>query len=288
MGADDFYKRLLDQLYDGVYFVDRTRRITYWNAAAEQITGFASEEVVGSFCFQNILRHIDKAGTVLCMNGCPLHGTMQDGIPRQADVFLHHKDGRRVPVHVRVTPMHDDAGNVVGAGEIFSRKTVRIEAERRLSELRRRLVVDPLTQVPNRQFAERSIRAQLVELQNGGPGFGILFMDIDRFKAFNDEYGHEVGDRALRIVAGTLAGCVRPTDVVARWGGEEFIGVFREIDGAGLEVVCRKVLAVVRGSDVPVGATLARADDDSERLLRRADELMYRSKAGGRDRATMG
>jgi diguanylate cyclase (GGDEF)-like protein/PAS domain S-box-containing protein len=299
MGTEDFYRRLLDQLYDGVYFVDRTRRITYWNAAAEQITGYVREEVVGSFCFNNILRHIDKAGAALCLDGCPLHGTIRDGIPRQADVFLHHKNGQRVPVHIRVTPMHDDEGNLVGAGEIFSRRTVRAEAERRLSELRRRLFVDPLTQVPNRQYAERTIHSLLVEMQNGGSAFGALFMDIDRFKTFNDEHGHEVGDRALKIVAGSLASCVRPTDVIARWGGEEFVGLFRDVDEAGLGAVSAKLLAVVRGSDVPadgkrlpvtisIGATLARPEDDSESLLRRADALMYRSKAAGRDRVTIG
>jgi diguanylate cyclase (GGDEF)-like protein len=124
----------------------------------------------------------------------------------------------------------------------------------------------------------------------------VLFIDIDRFKSFNDTHGHDIGDRAQD--RGAL-GCVRPTDVVARWGGEEFIGLFDEVDADGLEVVCRKLLAVVRSSDVlaadqrlpvsvSIGATLARSDDDSESVVRRADALMYRSKADGRDRATTG
>jgi len=299
MEPAEFYKRLFDQLHDGVYFVDRKRRITYWNAAAERVTGFARDEVVGSYCFDNILRHVDRAGTELCLHGCPLHSTIGDGRAREADVFLHHKNGHRVAVHVRVTPMQDEAGNVIGAGEIFSEKGARTDVERRLSELRRQLLVDQLTQLANRQYAERTIRTHLFEMRNGGPTFGVLFMDVDHFKSFNDNYGHEVGDRALKTVANTLVGCVRPTDVVARWGGEEFVGVFDEVDGAALETVCQKLLVVVRNSDVlaadmrlrvtiSIGATLARPDEDSELLVRRADELMYRSKSGGRNRATIG
>ena len=299
MVSPDFYEQLLDQLYDGVYFVDRERRITYWNAGAERITGYTRDEVVGRFCFHNILRHVDQAGTELCLNGCPLHATIGDGQPRNTDVFLHHKDGYRVPIRVRVTPIVDQAGAIVGAAEVFSQKTARSEVERRLSDLRRRLLIDQLTQVPNRQHLERSISSRLLDLRSGGEGFGLLFMDIDHFKIFNDTHGHDVGDRALKTVASTLAGCVRPTDVVGRWGGEEFLGVFGDVDASGLEVVCQKVLTVIRSSDVlvgerrlpltiSIGATLARADDDRESLVRRADEMLYRSKAGGRDRATIG
>lgn len=299
MLSADFYARLLDQLHDGVYFVDRERRITTWNAAASRITGYEREEVVGRFCFHNLLRHVDGKGTSLCLLGCPLHATIGDGEPRETEVFLHHKEGHRVPIRVRVTPIHDEAGNIAGAAEVFSQRTAQAEIERRLSQLRLRLLIDPLTELPNRQHVERSIRTHLHDLKSGGPGFAVLFMDIDRFKSFNDVHGHDVGDRALKTVAGTLSACVRPTDTVGRWGGEEFLGVFADMDAAGLEVVCNKLLAVVRASDVEapagrlpvtisIGATLARADDDSETLVKRADQLMYRSKAQGRDRATIG
>ncbi len=299
MISPDFCSQLLDQLNDGVYFVDRERRITYWNEAASRITGYGFDEVVGRFCFHNILRHIDGKGTSLCLDGCPLQAAIGDGRPRDVEVFLHHKDGHRVPIRVRVTPIRDEAGAVTGAAEVFAPRSVAAETERRLSQLRRRLLIDRLTGLPNRQHVERSIRIHLHDLKSGGPAFGVLFMDIDRFKSFNDAHGHDVGDRALKTVAGTLAACVRPTDVVGRWGGEEFLGVFPEMDDAGLQAVCDKLLAVVRSSDVQVGAerlpitisigaTLARVDDELDGLVKRADRLMYRSKAEGRDRATIG
>ena len=93
--------KLLDSLFDGVYFVDLDRRITYWNAGAERISGYLRSEVVGSCCADNLLRHIDTEGHKLCQDGCPLAATMRDGKTRESSVYLHHKFGHRVPVLVR-------------------------------------------------------------------------------------------------------------------------------------------------------------------------------------------
>jgi len=75
---DALYRNLLDNLFDGIYFVDRKRTITYWNRAAETITGFSADEVVGTQCFDNILRHVDDAGTELCIYWCLLVQTLTE------------------------------------------------------------------------------------------------------------------------------------------------------------------------------------------------------------------
>ncbi len=90
----DSYSRIIDHLYDGLYFVDRNRVIQYWNRAAERITGYAAAEVVGRPCSDNILTHVTDNGDNLCMGACPLMATLKDGQMREASVFLHHKDGR--------------------------------------------------------------------------------------------------------------------------------------------------------------------------------------------------
>ncbi|HRX25664.1 MAG TPA: PAS domain-containing protein, partial [Aminivibrio sp.] len=84
---------MLDALKEGAYFVDRERRITYWNKAAERLTGFRSEEVVGHRCSENILVHVDCQGKNLCKAGCPLLATMEDTLTREAEVFFHHRRG---------------------------------------------------------------------------------------------------------------------------------------------------------------------------------------------------
>jgi PAS domain S-box-containing protein len=112
----DFYGRLLDGISDGVYFMDRDRIIRYWNRGAERITGFNKEEVIGTACRDNVLMHVDDAGTSLCLAElCPALGTIMDGQEREAEVYLHHKEGYRLPVIARISPIRDDSGNITGA-----------------------------------------------------------------------------------------------------------------------------------------------------------------------------
>lgn len=115
----DLHKELLDCFYDGIYYVDLKRVIQFWNKSAEGITGFSAEEVIGKCCYSNILNHVDLNSKQLCIDNCPLHETLQDGIPRKANVFLHHKDGFRVPVTILVIPVYADK-EIIGAMEVFA------------------------------------------------------------------------------------------------------------------------------------------------------------------------
>jgi len=104
---DGFFKKMLDELYDGVYFVNSERRILYWNAAAERLSGYTAAEVVGSLCFDNILDHTEAEGCHLCHERCPLAATMQSRKQLCKRVFLKHKEGNRIAVEVRVSPVMD-------------------------------------------------------------------------------------------------------------------------------------------------------------------------------------
>jgi len=180
--SDDLYKRILDSLYDGVYLVDLDRRITYWNWGAERITGYRPDEAVGRRCQDNFLVHVDDRGNSLCLNGCPLSWTMANGQPQETEVYLQHKDGYRVPISVRATPIRDGTGRVVGAVEVFSDNS-RIAAMTDLNkELRQLSLLDPLTEVGNRRFLEQQLMARLNEQERYGWRVGVLFVDVDRFK----------------------------------------------------------------------------------------------------------
>ena len=100
----DFYKRLLDQLHDAVYFVDNQRTILYWNEAAERLTGFSPSEVIGRHCFDGLLEHADLFGCCLCHRECPLAQSMKLDRPVHERLFLRHKDGRRISVDARSCP----------------------------------------------------------------------------------------------------------------------------------------------------------------------------------------
>src|SRR5512146_346851 len=189
----DFYRGLIDNLYDGVYFVDRDRKITYWNKGAERITGYRREQVIGRLCSDNLLSHVTAAGKELCGDGCPLAACMLDGEVREADVYLHHADGHRIPVLVRAAPLRDDHGDILGAVETFSSDTGMLAVRHELRDLRRKLQTDPLTGLGNRVHLERRLRGAIAEMGQDS-GAALLFIDIDDFKRFNDTAGHDAGD----------------------------------------------------------------------------------------------
>jgi PAS domain S-box-containing protein len=152
--SDRLRLALLDNPADGVYFVDRQRRITYWNAGAERLTGFSADEVVGRRCRDGILNHCDAAGTALCGAHCPLLGTMLDGKVREIRAFLHHKDGYRRPVCVRAAPLCDEDDHIIGAVEIFHDDGPLLAVHRRVAALERAVWTDALTGIGNRLFGE--------------------------------------------------------------------------------------------------------------------------------------
>jgi len=292
---DDFYRKLIDNLGEGVYFVDRERRITFWNKTAEKITGFPREDVVGRHCMDQVLTHVDDDGCCLCVGSCPLSETMADGKERESEVYLHHKQGHRVPVRVRTTPIVNETGETIGAVELFTDNSRNLGLEERLAEMERLALLDPLTHLPNRRYVETHLEARFAELHRNYWPFGVLYIDIDHFKRVNDRFGHETGDQVLRLVARTLAANSRPFDLAGRWGGEEFVTVVaNSADVSRLSQVGDRLRAMVAQSSlrenpglrvtVSVGAALANPEDTVETLLRRADSKLYEAKAAGRNK----
>jgi diguanylate cyclase (GGDEF)-like protein/PAS domain S-box-containing protein len=293
-GSDD----LIRNLQDGVYFVDRNRRITLWNKAAEEITGYTAEEVVGRCCADNILVHVNDNGRNLCIGICPLANTIADGEAREREIFLRHKKGHRVPVLVRTVPLRDASGEIIGAAESFTDLRAREAILLRMRELEKLALSDPLTQLSNRTHILGELEDWLREKERYGLAFGVLMMDIDHFKDFNDRHGHDKGDLVLKTVADTLRGAARSFDLIGRWGGEEFLGLIRNVDLDEMVRVAERCRVLVEQTTVAlpggpgrvtisVGGTRAKIDDTPESLVKRADELMYRSKRAGRNLITV-
>lgn len=292
------FKDLLDNLPEGVYYTDRERRIKYWNRASTEITGYTSDEVVGRSCADNILVHVDDDGNCLCRSGCPLAACINDGNTRRARVYLHHKEGHRVPVDVSASVIRDATGNIIGAVEAFSDASAAAAALAEIGELREHALVCPLTGVGNRRHSEEVLRQKLDEKNRTHGLLSILFIDIDHFKAINDTYGHQVGDMVLKMVARTLAAAMRSYDFLGRWGGEELLAILPNAARGETERIAERLRMLVNHSSrevsgnrisvtVSIGAYCCR-DDDAESAVARADELMYRSKAAGRNRVTIG
>jgi diguanylate cyclase (GGDEF)-like protein/PAS domain S-box-containing protein len=291
---NEMYRDLLDSLADGVYFTDLEGRITYWNRGAERLAGFSQSEVLGKLCRDNILMHVNASGISLCTSECPLRATVRDGLPREADIFLHHKNGSRLPIHIRVAPRKDRAGAIIGAVEVFSDNTAKAQMAERLTQMEQLALLDPLTSLPNRRHLESHIYSRLEEFRRDGWGFGILFIDIDDFKLVNDGYGHEAGDRVLKMVAKTLDANSRYFDVVGRWGGEEFVAVIYNVDQRNLQEIAERWRMLVEQSaltdldslhvTISIGASQVRTGDTADSVLNRADTSLYKAKHSGKNR----
>lgn len=294
----ELYKTILSNIFEGIYFVDTDRRITFWNGGAERITGFSAKEVIGKRCRDNILMHVDATGKSLCLNGCPLQSTIQDGRDREASVFLHHKNGHRVPVTVRSIPIYNEK-LIVGAVEIFVDDSEKHEFLENAKELETLLTLDQLTSLPNRRFIDSFLSSKFKEFKELGIKFGVLFIDVDKFKNFNDTYGHDVGDKVLQMIARTFLSSTRANDLIGRFGGEEFIAILTGVDESSLIDKAERLRMLIENGSVidnqnvlsvtiSIGATMIREDDTVETLIKRADKMLYRSKEEGRNRVTMG
>ncbi len=298
MDKNAIYREILQFIKEGVYFVDTSRKITFWNNYAEEITGFSAAEVLDSHCYDNILNHVDEAGTQLCKTECPLHKTMDDGLKREASVYLHHKKGHRVPVVVRTFPT-SDKGKIIGAIELFTEKKRPSELQHDIEELKVLAMTDQLTGLSNRRYTENFLSSKLVELEKFQVPFAVAMVDIDYFKAVNDTFGHDIGDQVIQMTTRSMTNAVGAEDLVSRWGGEEFLVVFSPIGSKNLEQVSERIRMLVESSSlqldtttvqvtVSIGAVIVDKPVPKETIIHMADLLMYQSKQKGRNCISLG
>jgi len=294
---DTTLRRILDTISDGVYVTTDEREIVYWSAGAERITGYSADEVVGKHCYDNVLVHTDLHGREICLEGCPLQQCIEHGGELTVnEVFLKRKDGGRLAVYVK-TASFEEAGRTYGV-EIFGelKAVAGEELAERVQELSDTSVRDELSGLYNRRYFDASLEQYFAMYRRLGRRYGVLHLDIDNFKSINDAYGHATGDEAIRFVSGVLSSNSRQSDVVARYGGDEFAVICMASTAKELEYSGRRLLRLVHDScftgpdnlslslTISVGGTLVAADDANVRsALERADEAMYQAKRGGRD-----
>lgn len=220
-----FYWTLLDVLKDGVYFANKQRKVTYWNKAAEAVTGYKSAEILGKFCGDNILVHIDEEGNNLCTGTCPLARCMETGEPFEQRIFLHHKEGHRVPVLVRVTPVRGPKDEIIGAVEIFTDLSSKESFLKEIQEREQQALLSSLTGLPNKQYMETSLKLKLIEWNDFKHPFGVLRIKVNGLEEVKNKHGQDTYEKVLKTLAGTLVHNINPTDIVGEWVEGEFLGI---------------------------------------------------------------
>jgi len=277
----EIYRSVLESLPTGVYLVDLNRRILLWNDGAERITGYLRQEVVGRCCADNLLMHCDERKNVLCGGGCPLVETMHDGRPREADVFLLHRDGQRIPVRVRAVPLRNSADAIIGAVEWFDARAIFPAAEAPVAEA----FLDDVTELPDRSVALDRIHAAVEEFEESHIPFGVLDIAVDRLDRLLERDGRRAVDAVLYATAQTLRANVGPADLVCRWSENRLVAILRNCAAPALGNAAGKLRRLAAMEAVPwwgdrlsvtvsIGATLVRAGDTPSSLMERAGQAL--------------
>ena len=215
------------------------------------------------------------------------------------EITEYRKDGSWYHEWISITTLHDEKGNPSGYVIIFSDITQHKADQARILY---QANYDLLTGLPNRTLLMDRLHQGLLAARRQQGGLAVLFIDLDRFKAVNDLYGHGIGDELLQQVADRLKGAVRETDTIARFGGDEFVVLLQNIEGGEeAALVANKIIELVSqpfdlsSRRVTIGASIgitlypndismgASVDDSGSLLLSNADMAMYQAKARGRN-----
>ncbi len=241
----DLYKLMLDQMEEGIYIVDCDRRILYWNGGAERITGYYAHEVVGRLCQGDMLMHCDDSGRVLCGNECPIQEVMLNGAPHECTLYMRHRHGHRIPVHIRSRAICEAGGEPAGAVEVFEEAT-----EAALPDLSNLAAYDCLdeTGALKRPFGEMKARQAAEALNLFGIPFAWVRIALDDMDQLDHRYGNGMVEAALKMIAETLANNLKTLDWLTAWDRGEFRIEARGYSPAELEELRRTLQMLVRKS----------------------------------------
>jgi len=294
----DFHEAILESLHDGVCLVDKEGYIIYWNRGAERITGFLRHEVIGRRCGPELWGHYSGPGEESSSNRCPLAEALAGGKPRRQDLALRHKRGYSLPARVRVAPIHNRDGGVVGAVAVFEETSPGSGLIERFKGLAPYGCIDELTGLASHALTELRLKHRLEEHQAFGIPFGVLLIDIDHLKHSNLTYGYRAGDEILRMSAESAARAVGSQAFVGRWGGEMFLVLVAKCDRQRLAEIAERIRALAEvssitwwgdriGITVSVGGCLVQAGDDAASLEARAMQLLESAQREGGNRVAL-
>jgi len=294
----NIYKTILNNIHDGVFFLDHKLKISLWNTAAEKITGFNESEIINKQCPKNILIQVDEQKMSICKENCPVKQTLIDGKIRNKVAYFQHKEGFRIPVNMRVLPIIDNEKNIIKAAVSFYDTSPRVIIPQRTKELARMGLLDPITKLGNRSYLDMHINFRLDEMKRYQLQFGLILISIDQLQTVNEIYDRESGNKLLKTVIKTITNNIRFFDIAGRWAGEKFVVLILNVDEIKLDFVANKLCLLVSQSNtivaskilrttVSIGATLARANDTTATLSRRTEELLQHSKLLGKNRVTL-
>lgn len=277
----------LNEAADGLWDWEITTGRLFFSPQLKRMLGYSPDEMEGVLATWSDALHPEDRSFVLGVLQEHLDGKR---VRYEAEYRLRNRNGHYLWVHDRGRVCErDGSGAPTRAVGMVQDITERKELEARLQL---HASSDTLTGLPNRRDGERFLEAELALCRRLGLPLGLCFFDVDHFKRVNDSFGHLVGDSVLRQVAEQAQASIRRSDLVCRWGGEEFVVISPNSNRAQLLQVAEKIRQAVMALPctprvtVSLGVAAFPEDgDDIEALLGVADGALYRAKNAGRNRA---
>ena len=289
----NFHHHFLDGMLDAVFYIDSTQKILQWNKAAERMTGITAEAVLQNLWSPSLISLRNAQGKIIIDPECPLANAMCEQVPRTGRFELRHVNGLAIQVEAVFTPIISSTEGVVGATAQLHDASEQITLEERVHSLHERATRDTLTGVMNRSEFDRVFELFVQEHFASGRPCSLVICDLDFFKKVNDNYGHPAGDAALKAFAALLKTHCRAGDVVARFGGEEFLLLCADCNNATAAKRAEQIRQELSNTSQPMiggnclnasfGVTELQLGDDTHSMLARADRALLQAKDNGRN-----
>ncbi|KAF0189159.1 MAG: diguanylate [Desulfobulbaceae bacterium] len=288
-------KTITDVIGEGIYLVDTKGALLFANPEAEKLLGYGIEEMAGKIILHAIHKQVADGTLFAPEETRLLHAIANGQTYNDNDCVFTCKSGRLMPVSLACRPVVTGdslEGAVLAFHDISEQKKYQESLHKINALLDMQASTDGLTGIYNRAKFSKLLKVEIARAARYGSAMSILMFDIDKFKDVNDTYGHQSGDKVLIEMARAIHHNIRSTEIVARWGGEEFIII---APGCGLEQgrqladilrlkVEQTAFSVPRKITVSFGVAVFRADDTEISLTNRADTALYRAKENGRNR----
>jgi diguanylate cyclase (GGDEF)-like protein/PAS domain S-box-containing protein len=282
----EIFRIVLDSLQTGVYVADRQGKILFWNQGAERLTGHKRHDVVGHPCRDNILVNCNDQGCMACGGTCPFTRTLHEGKPHEAKMQLRHKDGTPVHVLMRIAPIRDTRGSIIGIAESFDEQ--KFASNRNQHTLAAHGCMDETTGLPNHEYTQFHLSENLATFARYHLPFGILAIQVERLDNFRAAYGTQASAAILRVVAQTMRGALRPSDFVGRWTEDRFVAILINCPDHGVQHTWERIRKMVTCAGLQwwgdklvvttaVGYGSAQAGDTIDSLVNRAQASLLQS-----------
>lgn len=285
------YEMILDSAENGICGLNREGNISYMNLAGQRMLGYTDNEVMEKNV-RDVFRIARPGNTTFGEDCCPfLQSGKKEASARFDEVRMERKDGTTFPADLRANPIIQE-DRLTGGVIVFQDITERQKASQIIRHMANH---DALTNLPNRNYLLQRLPQAVSLAKRQSRRLFLLFIDLDRFKPVNDEYGHAVGDIVLVQVGKRLTRAMRASDSVCRLGGDEFVILLESaatLNGAlmvaerAIELLNEpiKVKKLVCSIGASIGIAIYPDDsEDADVLLRHADQAMYAAKKKGRN-----